>query len=143
MSRIIEDAKHTLRWLRRSPGFALAAIGTLSIGIGLNTGVFSVVNAALLRPLPYADADRLVLVASTRSGEEISVSYPDFEDWAAQSLTLHEWAAYSGTSGNLTGSGEAERLRGAAVTPALFTTLRAVPLPVSYTHLTLPTILRV
>ncbi|HSL72113.1 MAG TPA: hypothetical protein VK864_17830, partial [Longimicrobiales bacterium] len=121
---LTRDARYALRWLRRSPGFAAAAILTLGLGIGLNTGIFSVVNAALLRSLPYADADQLMVLTSTVKGEEISVSYPDLQDWRAQSRSFVGLAGFAGATRNFTGDGAAERVRGAAVSSELFEVLR-------------------
>jgi predicted permease len=105
----------------------VAAILTLALGIGASTAVFSVVDAVLLRPLPYPEADRLVAMTSLRRGDEISISYPDFMDLRERTGTLASLAAYAGSSFTLTGEGQAERLRGQFVTAALFDVLRIAP----------------
>ena len=121
------ELAYALRTLRRSPAFTLTAILTLSAGIGLNTGVFSVVRAAVLRPLPYEESERLLVIEETRRGEAISVSYPDLQDWR-RFARVSEIAGYRGVAASLTGPGEAERVRGLAVTGNLFDVLRARPL---------------
>src|SRR5215472_2723261 len=87
--RILEDfasdVRFAFRTLAKSPGFTAVVVLTLALGIGANTAIFSVVNAVLLRPLPFAAPDRLVSVVSTRRGNvPDNVSYPDFADWRAQ-----------------------------------------------------------
>ena len=124
---MIVEIRHALRSLARARGFAVSAMLTLALGAGATTGVFSVVNAALWRPLPYPGADRLVALQETRGTDEISVSYPDFQDWREQSRSFRELALYTGMSLNLTGEGEPERLRGEMVTANLFRTLGVQP----------------
>ena len=81
---MIQDLRFALRSLRKSPGFTLAAVLTLALGIGANSAIFSVVNAVLIRPLPYQDADRLMLVFTKHPGEPRDfVSQPDLDDWRA------------------------------------------------------------
>jgi predicted permease len=121
------EFRQALRRLRRSPGFAAGAIVTLALGIGANTAVFSVVNAVLLRPLPYANSEALVVLNETRAGDEISVSYPDLEDWRARTRTLEGPAGYVAGSFTLTGEGPAERVTGQFVTADLFALLGVEP----------------
>ena len=81
MQTFWQDLKHAARGLLRSPGFAIVAILTLALGIGANTAIYSVVYGLLLRPLPYIDPDRLVVIGETNLRDDISVAYPDFDDW--------------------------------------------------------------
>src|ERR1700694_3398527 len=100
MENRINDIRYGLRMLRKSPGFAIVAIVTLALGIGANTAIFSIVNAVLLRPLPYYQPDRLMSVAeiSVRAeraeSEGSSVSYPDFFDWRSGNHSFETMASY-------------------------------------------------
>src|SRR5207253_3954099 len=99
------------RMLRKSPGFTAAAVLTLALGIGANTAIFSAINAVLLRPLPFANANRLVFVWATdrqRGVNEDVSSYPNFEDWKAQSNTLEALAAFTTRSATLSIGEQAE-----------------------------------
>ena len=101
--------------LWKSPGFMLVAIFTLALGIGANSAIFSVVNAVLLRPLPFKNPEALVKVNGELKRQGVDkepVSYPDFVDFKAQVQSLEHVAAYTQASGALTGDGEPERLRG-------------------------------
>ncbi len=118
METLAQDLRYGWRTLLKSPGFAAAALFTLALGIGANTAIFSVVYGILLRPLPFRDASRLVLLNETtpRVGD-VSVSYPNFQDWRAQSHTFSEMAAVSGVNFNMTGSSQPENIGGLAVSP--------------------------
>jgi len=118
---------HAIRRLRRSPGFAAAALLTLSLGIGSASAVFSVVNAVLLRPLPYPESERLVALAGTRSESDISMSLLDLGDYRERNHTFESIAGFVSQIFTLTEGGPAERVRGQAVTPDLFETLRFEP----------------
>lgn len=121
----IHDLKQALRSLANRPGFALAAIATLALGIGANTAVFSVLNGLLLKPLPYTHGERLVEVHNSypKSGLEYAgSSIPDYLD-RREAPALEDLALYSGISFNLSGEGQPQRLEGIRATASLFTTL--------------------
>src|SRR5256714_43035 len=112
-----------LRQLTKTPGFAAVAIVTLALGIGANTAIFSIVNAVLLRPLPYPDADRImVLNESSGPGQNYSVALPDYFDWQHDNTVFEHLAATHKESRNLSGiSGrEPERISCASVTRNFF-----------------------
>jgi len=127
---IWQDLRFGLRVLRKNPGFTAVAALTLALGIGGTVVVFSLLDAVLLRPLPYAQPDRLfrvfTLEGKRKSAMEAS-SYPDFRDWQRQSRTFEAMAAYEEQFLNLTGTAEPERLEGAAITPGFFATLGIRP----------------
>jgi len=99
--------------LRKNPGFTVVVILMLTLGIGANTAIFSVVNAAIFRPFPFAHPERLVAVyQKTSQFEESSVSYPDILDWQKDNRSFAGLSAWRRDSFNLTGSGEAEQYQG-------------------------------
>lgn len=128
---LLQDLRYGLRQLRRSPGFTAVAVLTLALGIGANTLIFSVVNAAILHPLPFHDANRLVTlwVSSSNFGYAGlgSLTDPDYMEWRKQNRVFSEIAAFRGQPSNLTGAGEPVRLTGAAVSPSLFGVLEVTP----------------
>jgi len=105
MTGILQDIRYALRQLRKSPGFTLVAVLTLALGIGANAAVFSVVDAVMLRPLPYYQPERLIEANSINSHdpEPRNVCYPDFFDWRAQNHTLEHLVSYHDTTFTLTG----------------------------------------
>jgi predicted permease len=125
------DLRYGARMLLKKPGFTLIAVLTLSLGIGANTAIFSVVNAVLLRPLPFADSERLVTIAETHPEiARLQVATPDFQDWRRQAQSFTEMAAYSLKSLGqpvLTEAGEPEQLQSVCVTPNLFPMLGVSP----------------
>jgi putative ABC transport system permease protein len=124
MGVLLQDLRYGVRMLMKRPGFTLVAVLTLALGIGANTAIFSVVNAVVLRPLPYAEPDRLVQVWETMPGNDKRWVAPgNFIDWQNQNQVFEQIAGYSNANLNLTGEGEPERLTGAAVTDNLFATL--------------------
>jgi predicted permease len=115
---LAQDLRYGWRTLLKSPGFAAAALITLALGIGANTAIFSVVYGILLRPLPFRDASRLVLLNETSPQVgDVSVSYPNFQDWRRQSRTFSEMAAVSAVHFNMTGGSQPENIGGLAVSP--------------------------
>src|SRR4051794_38621158 len=123
------DVRHAARGLWRSPGFSLAVILTLAFGIGGNTAVFSVVDQLLLRPLPYPDGDRLVIVEeSVGANPHADVSPANWLDWHRESRTFRGFAAWRSWSFTLTGTGEPRRVKGQRVSSEFFPLLRVAPL---------------
>src|SRR6266542_1668245 len=125
MHTLWQDLRFGARMLLKKPGFTLIAIITLALGIGANTAIFSVVNAALLRPLPYPESERLVWVGEHRQGFGVMlISYPNFTDWRAQQKVFEHIGVYRWGSYNLTSRGEPQRLRGLHMSADLFSALR-------------------
>jgi len=129
MESLLQDLRFGMRMLVKTPGFTLIAVLTLGLGIGANTAIFSVVNAVLLRPLPFQEPEQLVMVWETeKDNAPYLVSPASFTDWCEQSQLVAHLAAIRGWDANLTGAGEPERLRGAQATSALFKVLGVQPL---------------
>ncbi|HEV8485542.1 MAG TPA: ABC transporter permease [Blastocatellia bacterium] len=131
METFTHDLRYAVRMLLKKPGFAAIVILALAIGIGANTAIFSVVNGILLRPLPYPDPDRIVMVwmNNTRMKVDQDIhSYPNYVDYRDQNQSFEQIAAYSGVSLNLTGSGEPERVIGSMSTANLFSVLGVQPM---------------
>jgi putative ABC transport system permease protein len=127
---MLQDLKYGLRMLAKNPGFTAVAVLTLALGIGANTAIFSVINAVLLRPLPYPAADQLVMVwqNNPRKGEqEGRVSYPNFQDWRARSTVFQGMAGFIGYEPVMTGPGEPQRVRGAMVSANFFAVMDVRP----------------
>jgi putative ABC transport system permease protein len=124
-----QDLRHGLRALRKNPGFACVALITLALAIGANTAMFSVVYGALLRPLPYADPDRLIVINEThpRIGT-ISVSYPNFLDWRAQNHVFSSMAIVAGMGYNLAGIAQPETISGQAISSNFLATIGVHPM---------------
>jgi putative ABC transport system permease protein len=124
------DLRYAVRLQRKNPGFTIVAVIALALGIGANTAIFSVVNTVLLKPLPYKDPERLVLVWEENSKQGYPTDTPtaaNFIDWRNQNQVFEEMAAFTPTSLNLTGSGEPERLIGRRVSASLFPLLGVEP----------------
>jgi putative ABC transport system permease protein len=122
-----QDLRYAVRMLLRSPGFSFVVVATLALGIGANTAIFSLVEAMLLRPLPFSRPDRLLMIWERnykREGSERNVVGPsNFVRWSERSGSFESLAGYAPYDTNLTGSGTPERLRAGAVTANLFSTL--------------------
>src|SRR6476620_10570036 len=128
MSTFWQDVRYGLRMLWKHRGVSAIVILALALGIGANTAIFSVVNSVLLRPLPYDEADRLVFLNEKSPVlDEMSISYPNFEDWRAQNQSFERIGVYNRSSYNLTGTGEPERITTGQVSADLFTVLRINP----------------
>src|SRR5262249_54427069 len=124
MDKLSQDIRYALRLWRRRPGFALVAIFTLALGIGANTAMFSIVNAVLLRPLPYARSERLVSVFGRTTAYPRGVSsYDEYLEIAHQTTSVESAALFFGQSINLTGVDEPQRLVGSFVTGSFFDVL--------------------
>src|SRR5262245_43783689 len=131
LARLIEetgrDIRYSLRSLVKNPGFATVALLTLGLGIGASTAIFSILYGVLLRPLPYPDPDRIVvLYESSKDDPEIWVSYPAYLDWQAQQDVFDSLTAYMPAGGVLTG-GEPERASGRCVIASFFQSLGVQP----------------
>ena len=110
---MFQDLRYGMRMLLKQPGFTLIAVLTLALGIGANTAIFSVVNALLLRPLPYVESERLLLLSEkSREGERLDVAYPNFADWRARAQSFEGMAAAYTSNFNLTGVEKAARVEG-------------------------------
>ncbi|MGB7024649.1 MAG: ABC transporter permease [Candidatus Acidiferrales bacterium] len=133
LETLFQDLRHALRMLRKSPGFTAVVVLTLALGIGANTAIFSIVDAVLLRPLPYKNPSRLVLLTEYHLGsvETMGVPYPAYRDWKAQTTAFSETAAYwqTGASDDLVlgGAASAERVRYTIVTNNFFSILGVQP----------------
>ena len=129
LDALTQDARFALRLMLRNRGFAAVAVLTLALGIGGNALVFSLLDAVVLRPLPYADPARLYMLwtVEAESQRAMNASYPDFRDWQEQSRTFEGMAAFQQTSFNLTGTAEPERVDALAFTPGLLELLGIRP----------------
>jgi putative ABC transport system permease protein len=125
---LARDARYAMRLLGRSPGFAATALVTLALGIGANTAIFSVLNAVLLRPLPYAEAERLVTIGERGpTGSAGNVGYTTFLDWRDRSHAFEEMAVIRSWMPTLVTNGEPERISGMRVSSAFFHMLGVKP----------------
>src|SRR6266498_5382910 len=111
MQTLLQDLRYGARMLVKQPGFTLIAVLTLALGIGATTAIFSVVNAVVLRPLPYRDAARIVAIEELNpQGNRIQVTAPNFLDWRAQNTVFAQLAAIRTLATNLAGADQAERI---------------------------------
>jgi predicted permease len=130
MENLWHDARYGFRMLVKNPGFTAVAVLALALGIGVNSSIFSVVNALLLRPIPFKDSDRLVIMWNHYPGLDIAqdwLSPGEYFDIKSQSEALEDVAIASGRSFNLTGTDAPQRVDGARVSSSLFSLLSATP----------------
>jgi putative ABC transport system permease protein len=123
METLLQDLRYGIRMLIKRPGFTFVAVIALALGIGANTAIFSVINAVLLRPLPFAEPERLVNLWETRPSRGITqnpASYPNFADWRDQNDVFERVAAFNSTDFTLTGDDNPARLGSAIVSADLF-----------------------
>src|SRR6516165_11074610 len=130
MSTVLDDLRYAIRQLAKSPVFAIIAILTLTLGIGANTAIFSVVNGVLLNPLPYPQPDRIMALfhekPNFRTG---SISYLNFDDWRRENQSFSSMAAYREMGGvTLSGNGEPEEVTGQMVSAGFFEILGIKPI---------------
>jgi predicted permease len=134
MHTLLQDFRYGLRTLRKSRGFAAAAVLVLALGIGANTAIFSVVNSVLLRPLPFPHPEQLVQVwhtppqTSFPGMKEFAVSAANYLDWAADNHVFQRIAIYTWSSFNLTGTGEPQFVNARRVSSSFFPLLQAQPM---------------
>ena len=130
METLLQDIRYGWRMLARNPGFTAIAVLTLAIGIGASTAIFSVVDTVLLRPLPYREPERLVLVTETLPGmsaDEIGVSAGEYQDYRDRNRSFSQVAAYESAGFNLTGAGQPLRVNAAALSASAFPLLGVWP----------------
>src|SRR5258706_8646182 len=130
MGALFTDLRYSLRLLRKSPGFTAIAVATLALGIGANTAIFSAVDAVLVRPLPYDDAGRVVLVWEDNSAAGFPRNTPapgNYSDWKRLQRSFTDIAATRGASGSVTSDGNPEQLLGRRVSQNFFGVLGIRP----------------
>ena len=121
MDAFLKDVKHSIRMFLKNPSFTLTAIAALTLGIGANTAIFSIVNAVLLKPVPFPDPDRLVMMMNTNPNGSYGAGSPaKFQHWRSQTAVLQDVAAYRTGLVNFTGGDTPEQLRSAQVSEAYF-----------------------
>jgi putative ABC transport system permease protein len=128
MDSLPKDIRYGVRSLLKRPGFVVLVVVTLALGIGANTAMFSVINAVLLRPLPYAEPDRLVWM--NESGDEVAnrwLSYPNFLDWQERNQVFESMSTFRGWSVTMTGAEQPVNLNSRMVTAGYFKVMRAAP----------------
>src|SRR5919205_645058 len=131
MRTLLQDLRFGVRTLLKSPGFAAVAVVTLALGIGANSAIFSVVNGLLLRPLPFADSERLAIIWTHSPGANVEQDWPSPGQFAAvkaQTTAFEDLALAQGASANLAGGEAAERVDTLRVSSNLFPLLGAKPL---------------
>jgi putative ABC transport system permease protein len=130
---VFQDLRYGVRMLLKNPGFTVIAVLTLALGIGANTAIFSIVNATLLRPLPYKNPDQIVMIWGTNPGGygwrgKTGFSAPSFLDYQQQNRVFERMATFNGVGFTLTGAGRPENIRGGMVTAEFFDVLAVQPI---------------
>src|SRR5215218_5455931 len=121
MTDFLRDARHSLRMFRQSPGFTIAAVAALALGIAANTAIFSIINAVLLKPVPFPDIDRLVVFQTTGPQGPFNAASPaKFQHWREQGTIVEGVAAYTSNVVNLTTGGFPEQIRAGRVSADYF-----------------------
>jgi ABC-type antimicrobial peptide transport system permease subunit len=129
MQSLWQDLRYALRTLAKSSGFTAVAVLTLALGIGANSAIFSVVNAVLLRPLPYREANRVMFLSeNSQQIPDMSISMANFNDWREQNKSFENLVAFQGDDVVWTGKDHAERLRLRRITAGFTPTLRVQPI---------------
>jgi predicted permease len=128
LEELLQDLHYAARMLRKNPGFTLVAVLTLALGIGANTGIFSIVNGVLLNPLPYPHPEQLVTLHESKPNFEFgSISYPNFRDWQKDNHTFSSMAISRRFAFSLTGLGEAEQVPARFISSDFFSTVGVNP----------------
>jgi len=128
MRNLLQDLRYGLRMLAKNPGFTAVAMVALALGIGANTAIFSVINGVLLRPLPYPEPERLMLIYEKSSDfDRNSVAYPNYLDWRRAQRSFRDIAAFDPNDFNFTGAGQPEHLTGQYVSASFFSVVGVAP----------------
>src|SRR3990170_9009166 len=129
METFVQDVRHALRLLRNTPGFTIAAVAALALGIGANTAIFSVLNTVILKPLPYQDPERLVMFLNVSpQGSGGGASPTKFNVWRRQTTAFQDVSAYRFSVVNITGDANPEQVSAAYVSADFFRLFGAVPI---------------
>ncbi|HKS40994.1 MAG TPA: ABC transporter permease, partial [Blastocatellia bacterium] len=130
MQTLFQDLRYGMRMLVKKPGFTLIAVLTLALGTGANTAIFSLVNAVLLKPLPFFEPERLVMVWEDRASIGFPIEEPapgTYTDWKAQNQVFDDMAMLNWRDFNITGDGEPEKIWAYGITTNLFSLLGTQP----------------
>ena len=127
MEALFQDLRFGFRMLARKPGFTLMAVLTLALGIGANTAIFGVINAVLLRPLPYPDSNRLVMVSHGDDESAGNTSFASYVDWRERNSSFEQMAVIRSWGVTLTGQGDPEMINGLRVSSNYFQLLAVTP----------------
>src|SRR5712692_5090168 len=131
METLLQDLRYGARMLAKSPGFTAVAVLTLALGIGANSSIFSLINAVLLRPLPFKEPDRLVMIWESRAASNdanLPVSGHEFAGWREEASTFEDMAIFQGKGLSLTGAGDPAKIGAMSVSAEFFAVLGLQPL---------------